>query len=64
MYLSYVTCDRKPIQGNFGTINSKGEFSPRNLKELCEKLTSNGVIMEPLAQVALELARKPVDNLI
>jgi len=55
--------NRKPIQGSLGTISSTGEFSPPNLKVLCEQLIEEEAIIEPLAQAFLELARKPVDNL-
>lgn len=57
MYITYLG-----LRGSLllGTVRmSDGAFFPPNLKQNCEKLTSEGAAMRPLAQSTIGLARKP-----
>ncbi|MEK7109781.1 MAG: hypothetical protein AAB876_01015 [Patescibacteria group bacterium] len=54
--------DGKMVSEKFGVVSEHGVFFPPNLKKIWEKLESKGTFTEPLAQAALQLARKPIKN--
>jgi len=58
MYITYLGLRGSLLLGTVRT--SDGTFFPPNLKQVYEKLTSEGAGVRPLAQSTIGLARKPV----